>query len=87
MRARALVHRHTGAVVLHLQKRLRARIARLELDQALKHLRLALKVALQRCFTDIKVGRQCGSSDAFAAGLLPHTRQRLQYLHSVFTGL
>ena len=84
---RALVHRHTWAVVLHLQKRLRARITRLELDQALKHLRLAGKGAVQRCFTYVEAGRQCGSSDAFAAGLLPHTRQRLQYLHSVLTGL
>jgi hypothetical protein len=58
-----------------------------EIDQALKHLRLAGKVAVQRCFADLQLRGQRGGGDALCARLLQHGGQGLQDLLTPFAGL
>ena len=55
-----------------------------EFNQALEHLRLAGKVAVQRRFADLQPRRQRGRGDALATGLFQHGGQRLQDLHASF---
>src|SRR3990167_7095878 len=58
-----------------------------ELDQALKHLRLAGEVAVERGLAHIQSCRQRGRGDALGTRLLQHGGQRVQDLHPTLARL